>query len=39
MKSYFLLSLIISLIGPIQLASQNLIPNAGFEHKNDCPAE
>jgi outer membrane protein OmpA-like peptidoglycan-associated protein len=39
MKSYFLLSLIISLIGPIQLASQNLIPNAGFEYKNDCPAE
>ena len=39
MKRHFLLVLIIILLGPFRLVSQNLIPNAGFEHKNSCPTK
>jgi OOP family OmpA-OmpF porin len=35
MKKLFLLVIIIIQLGSFQ--AQNLIPNAGFEHKNDCP--
>ena len=39
MKRYFLLALSTFLLGPFQLVSQNLIPNAGFEHNNGCPTK
>ncbi len=39
MKKYFLLVLITFPFGPFKLVSQNLIPNAGFEHKNGCPTK
>ncbi len=37
MKRHFLLVLIIFLLGPFQLVSQNLIPNPSFEIQDSCP--
>ena len=39
MKKHFLFILTVLIFTINQTVAQNLIPNAGFEHKNDCPTK